>query len=612
MNAPKFTAPYGELFAGLSVEPGVILASAAVMLAGAVAGSSVLRRGDPAATFAAGMGGYVLLSTLLGVFGVDLRVALGLAVAAVVAAGAARRDWLHRWGGTLALMGLAALPLLLLSDRQGSEWDEFSHWLHAFRYLAANNALPGGPDAPPMGSCCAAYPYAWPMIGYAAMKLAGFSEAVPVMLNILVLALFAILLVEAARREAGMERAGPGLLAAGLLAATVASPSFVHKLAFSAYADIATAFLVAVLAVAGERMIAPPSSKSNEKDSDEAVRWAVAFGLTGAALLAVKPGNAALFGCILGGSALVGLRRGGWAVLGQRQWLAAILLPLICAGLWRWHVGRYLTGQELTIRPLGTWNLGLIPDIVRAMADVASQKGGHFGLGLIVLALGLIGFVRCRDRLDRLAAVAGLLFVGYNLFLLSTYVAVFGPVDAVKVVSFWRYNTHVGLALMVPAAMVAGRLLGRFKGRGWMRGLGWLAMVLVVAGPPALLPQLRFDVDPMKTHIRQSLRLIAQEVPRGEAMAVIDMSGSGLSWVMAGYEWDGKLKYTYGLSAFSPVEPLPWLNARSVDWAYVVSGQARMGLEPNTASLLIHREGGSWTVFDQFDYPGKRIPARYP
>lgn len=86
------------------------------------------------------------------------------------------------------------LPLaLLISGRIASEWDEFSHWLHAFRYLDAFATLPGK-GRPAIESCCAAYPYGWPLLGWLSSRLIGFSEAVPGLLNLFQLALCAELL----------------------------------------------------------------------------------------------------------------------------------------------------------------------------------------------------------------------------------------------------------------------------------------------------------------------------------------------------------------------------------------------------------------------------------
>ncbi|KIL97672.1 hypothetical protein CCC_00733 [Paramagnetospirillum magnetotacticum MS-1] len=606
MSIAKIAPLTLDTLSGVVVSPLPVITGLVVITGGVLLGLGLLRRGDPATAFAAGMGAYVLLLTALGVAGISLRI--GIAAATILAAGAAwvRRGELAHWARPAGIGLALLLPLLLLlSDRHGSEWDEFSHWLHAFRYLASYHQLPGGPDAPTIASCCAAYPYAWPMVGEAAMALIGFSEAIPALLNTMVLGLFAILLGKLAAEAAGINRPGPGLWATALLFATLLSPSFVPKLAFSAYADVITAFLVATLVVAAERL-------STKEDGESNWRWGLAFGLIGGALLAVKPGNAALFGCAFGAAVLMTVRNRGPRALLGREWLPALILPLLCAGLWRWHVSQYLSGQEMGVRPFADWNIHLIPAIIQAMGSVASQKGGHFGLGLAVSAFGLMGLIRCRDRLDRLSAVVGMLFVGYNLFLLTTYVAVFGAQDGLNVMSFWRYNTHVGLAVTLPAAMLAGRYLGRFAGRTWMRGLGIAAVFLTLAGPLATAWYIRFDLDPMKIHYRQTLRQLPAMVPPTATIEVMDPHGSGLSQVMAIYEWNDRKRFSRGFSAFSVADPLVWLNGAPTDWAIVLSGQERLNLPATEGALLVHREGNSWHVAEAFPYPGRVIPKQWP
>ena len=611
MSLAKIASSTLDILSAVSPSPVPVVAGLLVVTCGILLGLALLRRSDPATAFAAGMGFYVLLLTALGVAGLSLKIGMGVAAALAAAAIWLRRDELGRWSRPALTVLLLLLPLLLLlSDRRGSEWDEFSHWLHAFRYLAAHHRLPGGPDAPAIASCCAAYPYAWPMVGEAAMGLIGFSETIPALLNTLVLGLFAILLGRLAAEAAGITRPGIGLWAAALLFATLASPSFVPKLAFSAYSDVITAFLVATLVVAAERL----SARSEERDDTigDTWRWGVAFGLIGGAVLAVKPGNAALFGCTLGAALLLTARNRGFRALLGREWLPALLLPLLCAGLWRWYVGKYLSGQEMGVRPFADWNIHLIPAIIKAMGGVASQKGGHFGLGLAISAFGLVGLIRCRDRVDRLCAIAGLLFIGYNLFLLTTYVAVFGAQDGLNVMSYWRYNTHVGLAITLPAAMLAGRHLGRFAARPWLKALGMAAIVLTLAGPLVTAWYVRFDLDPMKAHYRQTLRQLPDMVRPGTRIAVFDPFGSGLSRVMAIYEWDNRLGFGGGLSAFDAVEPAAWLNAVPTDWAIVLSGQERLKLSPADGALLLHREGGDWHVIEAFPYPGHSPPKQWP
>lgn len=602
-NASFLTEPMA-LLAQISPNPDVVAASVAAVVVIAFAGRLLLPRSEPALAFAVGMGGLIMVGTALAVTGVDLRLSIALAAAAAAFAAVRDRRNLGAWARIGLPVLVMALPLLLLlSDRRGSEWDEFSHWLHAFRYVQTNHTVPGGPWAPVMDTCCAAYPYGWPMVGLAAMTLTGFSEAVPALLNVLLLGLFAMLLVGLGREDSRGRLTLP-VAATALLAATVASPTFVHKLTFSAYADVATAFLAAALALLGEKVAGGGRQSSRG-------RWALGFGLAGAALMGVKPGNAALFGCILGGSILLALRREGWKSLLQAHWLIMVAPPALVSGLWRWHVEHYLAGREMVILPRDQWHVTQIPQILLAMLDVAGNKGGHFGLSLVMVVLGFRGFWRNRDRLDRLCAMAGMAFLGYNLFLLVTYVVVFGDYESQHVASYWRYNTHLGLVIMLPAAMLAGRWLRRAAHSRAVRSLGWLAVVLALAGPVLAVRQIRFDHDLSKPFLRHSLRLAGDAMPVGSRATVIDPTGSGLSGVMAGYEWRGRVKVASTLSAFNGTPARAWLKQQDLDWAFVFSGQDALGLDPNDV-VLLHRDGGSWEVAEQFPFPSGKRPDRWP
>ncbi|CUW38076.1 conserved membrane protein of unknown function [Magnetospirillum sp. XM-1] len=606
MAIASYLSDSWALLGRVSPQPGVVAASVAAIVVVALAGRLLLPRSEPALAFGAGMGGLILVGTAFGVAGLDLR--LGLLVIAVAAAACLIRDRreLGQWAGVgLPVLAMALPLLLLLSDRRGSEWDEFSHWLHAFRYVQVNHAVPGGPAVPVMATCCAAYPYGWPMVGLAAMTLSGFSEAVPALLNVLLLALFAMLLAGLARGEPSAGRLGPAAAAVALLAATVASPTFVHKLAFSAYADVATAFLAAVLALLGERV-------AGDGDRVSRHRLALAFGLVGAALMGVKPGNAALFGCILGAAGVLALRRDGWKGLFLLQWVFMVIPPALVSGLWRWHVDHLLAGREMVIQPMDRWHVAEIPQILLAMLDVAGNKGGYFGLALIMVVLGLRGFLRDRDRLDRLCVMAGLAFLGYNLFLLVTYVVVFGDYEALHVASYWRYNTHLGLVVMLPAAILVGRGLARVGHLAAARMAARLALVLVLAGPLLAVGQIRFDHDRTKPFLRQSLHQAGAMMPAGEHAVVIDPQGTGLAGVMASYEWSGRVTVDSFMSAFTRSEAPPWLDAQPAHWAFVYSGAAALGLEPVNSAFLLHREGSTWTVIDQFPFPGGKSPERWP
>jgi len=602
---------YGEILAQVSLHPGDIAAATAsvAMLWGG--GQMVLRRAGTAETTAVGMGLFVFLLTVMGIGALDLRFGVaGFAVLAVVAA-TVRRTAGHQGRMALSLLMtlILLMPLLaLLSGRAGSEWDEFSHWLRAFRYLATNHVLPGGPQVPAFDGCCGAYPYGWPMVNFAASLLSGFSEALPALINTLILGLSGLLLAETAARELNTPRLPWMAVAAGLLGATAAGPAFVPKLAFSSYADISTGFLVAVLVILGEGL----ATAEKGDDDEKGWRQGIGFGLCGAALMAVKPGNAGLFACALAGVFLVLLRTRGWRGWLRPDLLPAVLLPLAVAALWRWHVGQYLAGQELVVRPVELWNLREAGGIAAGMADVASQKVGHFGLGLAAVVLGLRSIRHCRDRFDRLMVQVAVLFAGYNLFLFATYVAVFGKDDALRVASFWRYNTHLGLAVMLPAALVAARLIRRAGGQPWPRMLGRAAIVLAVIGPFAALPYVRFDVDAQKQWMRKQLRDLVNRLPADEPVGLFDSLGTGLSGVIATYEWDRRLGYAGLYSGFSGQDPALWQRTVPAAWILILSGQERLLARPAPEGVLLHRVQDRWEEVARFPYPGSSFPRQYP
>lgn len=615
MVSVKSIPSYGETLARLAPDPAAVAAAAVAVVLAWMLGALILRRSSAAETFASGFGAMALTMTAWGSAGFDLRVGLAiLAAAALAGLTLQRRAAMALRVEPLAKTFVLLLPLLLVvSGRIGSEWDEFSHWLRAYRFLVVNNLLPGLPDGPAFDGCCGAYPYGWPILGYAAATLRGFTEAIPALLNIMVIGLGGTLLAGMIAQSAGLARPSWRLLALGLLLATLGQPAFVHKLVFSAYSDVITGFLVAILVLQGERLIAQGIAPDDASEG----RWrsGLAFGLSCAALLAVKPGNAGLVLCLLGGMALVILRggRSWWRAL-HLGMIPALVLPLAFATLWRWHVGRVLAGKELNIQPPDLWNIHDFGAILAGMIDVASQKGGHFGLGLVVIALGLAALRRCDRPSHRVAIIAATLFIGYNAFLFMTYVVVFTKEDALRAASFWRYNTHIGFALTLPAVIAGGDLARRILvGARWRHWAGRAVVALVLVAPLAAAPWIRFDIDPMKFWMRQTLTEVGHAIPSDQAASVFDPRGSGLSSVVAGYEWGGHPAVAGQFSAFSNSDPKAWIDRpQSTDWMVVMSGADVILGEEVPAAIVFQRVDGRWTERQRYPYPGNQIPAQFP
>lgn len=591
------------------------MASAITVLGLIVLGAPFIhpRNGGPVVAFAAGMGVMVTLFTVSGtIFYYDFK-SLTLILCGIVLLAGVLSYRTGRLGPHLSLaigaMVAVAVLAIVVSGRIASEWDEFSHWLHAFRYLFENSRFPGPPDAAPMQSCCAAYPYGWPLLAYLSSMMSGFIESIPAVLNILILGLFGGLLAQLAQPE----RVTPAfpVIAIGVLGATLLGTTFVSKLVFSTYADNITSVLVAVAAYLAYRI----NQALEEKDAPTATQMFIALALVGTALLSVKPGNLVLYVVVLGSGSVLLLRSGAWRAI---RWPAilVIILPGVVYVLWRNFVGDYLSGQELVIHKFSDWKISLIPQILWSMLVVAGHKSGYFLLMAVSVALGVRGLIRMRTNIDRLAVIVGLLFLGYNLFLLFTYVAVFGKNDALRVASYWRYNTHLGLAGTLVAFLLVREIWDRFIAHRPLAQSRWLMILpaaLLVIAPFVFLKSVRFDINPMKEFIRETTREIPSYVPVGSTIGVYDPEGTGLATVMSLYEWQGQAKYSGQITAFSGNKSLDiFLTPNGVEYLFVVSGHHMSELIPDQPAALLLSRAQNWEAIASFPFPEASFPKRFP
>jgi len=585
-------------FAGISLLPvlGALAAIAQLWLVGRLLVGAQL---PDLITFGAGWGAAVLAMTVLGTMGDGSLVLLpyliwGLAALALGLEIRARRlpaGWM-----SLVLV----LPLaLLISGRIASEWDEFSHWLHAFRYLDAFATLPGK-GRPAIESCCAAYPYGWPLLGWLSSRLIGFSEAVPGLLNLFQLALCAELL---ARILAAGDKPGWGHHAWGALLVTALGTTFVPKLVFTAYADVATSAMVLACIWLVWRHA-------------EMVSWrgVVALGLCGAALVAQKPANLVLMVLVMGSGGVLLLR--GWSLPSWRAILGLVVATgpvLLVWLLWRQFVAANLAGEELIIRAYGQWNLQSLASIILGMLDVARNKGGYFGVMLVAVLWSVFAAFRKVSDYDRLIRGIAVIFICYNAFLYFTYVAVFLREDGERVASFWRYNTHLGLLTALMIASVLAALRQRRPAIG--RGLAFAAVpvALIVAAPLLGIRHIRFDLEPAKLFLRQTLDQVA--ALGRESVVLVDPRGTGLSHVMASYQWNGTpilAFYTTGFDSYDAVQHRQRAEKGErlliVSWNEEVT-KAFPGLPAGPRAVLADRHG---KVLATYDYPDNREPKVYP
>jgi hypothetical protein len=516
---------------------------------------------------------------------------------------------------------VVALPLLLLAAaHRASEWDEFSHWAGAVRYLVEKGVLPTRAD-PDHGLQFPAYPFAFPLLNALASQAVGqLLEGAGAVFNVLLLLCFGALAVRLAAlgagRGVGRPEARPPVFTAwtaaafAVAAATILNPSFVQKIVLTNYADTATGVTAAFAGVLAWLIL----NALAERRADDARRLAWTLGLGLALLVGVKQVNVVIGALILAAAGLAAFRD---PAVGLRPLLplvpAAVLPPLLMYVLWRYHVAVSVGGGEAGLLPYDRWVIRQIPQILARMALVASKKGLYFGPMLIAVGLGFRALWRCRSELDRLALVVAVPFLGYNAFLLFAYVANMGEFDALRAASFWRYNMHLALLGAAFFAYLAGILWRRFRGdQALPRAVGVFVLVLVIALPVGLAPKLRFDREPPKPHFRAVAEALVGAVPREARLLVFDAAGSGESGVITFYHLrrsDRRVGFVSAFAGFDANRTRKLFADDPPDFVLIHSGAnlvaAATGLDLREGeSTLLGRTAGGWTVVNRWPYPG--------
>lgn len=604
-----------ELLPSLS-QLGALAAVAVVLVALSGLGSVVggMGRRSRAADLCVGWGAVTIVMT---VAGLALPGSLAVAGWACVGAGLLAAGWMGLRQALLpAGLGWALLlmvPLtLMVAAMEPSQWDEFSQWLYSSLYLFENRAFPvlGGPV---FDGSFASYPFANAFPGYLASLMAGrFLENAGALVNLFVCISFALILAELIAEARGKPElaAHPGMVALALLAATLANPTFVPKVAFTAYADVPTAVSLTLVALGGWRMLAA----LEQGDSAAGLRLGLQAGLAATMLLSLKQANLVLFLLTLIGLGVVALRVRPLRRPHTFAFLALIAVPALVPYLaWRAHVNANFPGAEFVVRPLAQWSIELIPTILAGMADVASNKGGHFGVMAVLLVLAVIALVRMRGRFDRLVVIAAAVALGYNAFLLFAYVTAFSEYEARIVASYWRYNMHVG------AAAWACLLFGV---AGWWRwpvhrAVGVVLPVLVAAAPVATVKLFRFDLRPNKQYVRAVGAELRMLIPPGTRIALVDPSDAGFFTLQMRYLMHGHAGAVSRVYMSRPETEAAQIGKNVADfapthaWIHIPTPGARQvfGQDlPDGASYLLVREAGGWSVVKHWPYPGFANP----
>jgi hypothetical protein len=585
-----------------------------MLIGGAVAGRRRLAEADLIC-------GWAVAIALVIAFGTATRLPLSYVTYAVLVLGviaAAVLWWREQELAPAAWLriGVLALPLVLLvAAMWPSQWDEFTNWLPSARYLYDVDAFPRR-DGPPSLSVFPAYPYGLATAIAHASHLAGsFAENTGALFNLFLMLSFALVIARLIAIGAGC-KLGWGVYALSLLAVTVLSPTFVPKIAFTAYADLATGIALGFAAVIAAFILGAIA----DGDAGRTRPFAWQLGLTLTALVSLKQVNLVLAAVVLLGAVLAAWRdpRVGLRAVTPLA-LPALALPAAAYLAWRVYVGIEIPGGEFSVRPPAEWFYGLIGHILAQMTIVLAKKGGYLAVMLAAVAVAIYTARRVDTPLARLAVIAATCFVGYNAFLFFTYVAVFGINDATTVGSFWRYNMHLGHVALAFAALGLAMLWRRHGGR-WRRlhrPLAAAAILLAVVLPIVGSSKLRFDIRAPKHHVRAVAEEMLGMLGPSDTLVVIDLTGYGTFPMMVRYivgAGPAKLVLIWASPDAPADQVTAGVAASDANYAWVhmttPAAEAAFGLPLKSgASHLLRREPGGWREVKSWPYEGYATPV---
>ncbi len=456
-------------------------------------------RAAPEAALVAGWGGACVALTLWGVAtAASLRwPATAIAAAGLVGLVARRvRPEAAAWRGVLR-MGVVALPLLaVMVSARPSLPDTFLNLLPNAAYLYDHAGFPAD-DRSPSHSFLPGAPYNMQLAAFtAALFTPGFPPAAMIGINLILQLAFALFLARLIERGDDAAAILPtwGATALGLLLATLINPGFVPRYHLSAYSEtsvtVALAFAAWFAARALDRFAAQRTASAE----------LTLLALTLAALVNIKQDSIALVAGLLGAALVLALLQGRE---GRGRALAALLLAaapaLLLYAAWRWYVLSHFAAGELKPLPFAQWQFVNIPLILRSMLKEMLEKGYFFAAAALAVA-GLIWRLRRHglDRTTRVAALFAGVMLAYDAALFVTYIGHFPGQMSAEAHSFFRYNTHLGLLLVLTLLLLARDIVAE---RGWtlrgaLRRAGPAALVAVAAlCPLALASLLRFDLE---------------------------------------------------------------------------------------------------------------------
>ena len=573
------------------------------------------RRTAPEFQIVSGWGAFCLLLTGWGVFlPWDLRIpAIAFSIAALsVPLVPARRPRAGDWA-QLGRMLVITLPLwLILAPIRPSQPDTFLNLLPNAFYLVDYGRLPTA-DLPPSGSLLPAAPYNTQFLSFLGSLVDPDYPAPGMSLVNLMLQLTAALAIARAlgtRNVSSAPAPGWGFTAIAFLLVTLLNPGFVPRIHLAAYGDPA---LSALGVLAAWLLVTALGELAAGRHPTQL--FPLALGL--AAIVNVKQTGFGL-AAALSGAALITAWAERRALVAPtvRFTVVAILPAILVYAVWRYHVANAGV-DELRPLPFAEWNWAHLSTTIASAVEVVSEKPFYFGCvaataGLLVIQLRSQGWTLT----SRLLTFNAALFVLYNLFIFATYIVAFPSEMSIEAHSFFRYNTHLSLVLVLTLALAVRDFAVTASPRiERVRVASGFVVLIALLAPFAFVKRLRFDLDMPQPLVWDLAKNLSQHLRNGDRVALLLPGDNNSVATML----SGVLAYTPPRRRRLDLLRLDTQDQATLDeaarlgypLALISCTPTGWGNLPASEAVLLHHDTEGWHVAAAWPYPTDATKRRW-
>jgi hypothetical protein len=565
---------------------------AALLLVGtAVRGSHAA----PEFRIGAGWGALCLALTMWGVFvPVSLRVpAIAIMVIALVVQLVPRWRLSRSDGIALGRLLIVTLPVwAVMASVHPSQIDTFLNLLPNADYLVDYARLPTA-WLPPSYSFIPAAPYDTQFLAFVgSLVWPDYPGSGMSLINVMLRLVAGLAITRVLARSTS---APPwGMTALGVLLVTLFDPGFVPRFHFSAYGETGlavTALLAACLFV--------------EAQTERLHR--IELSLILAAMINTKQSGIGLVLSLAGAALVAGVaqRQRLRPLLGQ---VTQVLVPAaILYAVWRYYVA-HAGVAELEPLPFNEWNWSLLPATFFGIAGSIAEKPLYFTAEIVsFICLTLLLRFQGWTQASRFLAFNAAVFTLYNGFLVVTYLAHFSAEMAAEAHSYFRYNTHLSLILVLSLALALRELYPTLGARPRIRRAAAAAAIIVaLVSPVALAERLRFDIEmpqPLVWNLAGELKPYLKD---GDRLAVLLPGDNGeIRDLLSGYLASAPPRRR-GLDILwrktADTATLDQVVSEGYDLAVITcTPDGLMGLPQGVAALIKHDSGG-WHPVGTWQY----------